>query len=147
METHVCPVCGTAKSYDQFNRHHRKGPHEPWNFRQCKECAHKAYTERYANPNRRAVLNESSNNWKKENPDKHAALAREYRKRHPEKITAQNRLNYAIKKGLVKRLPCEICGSGDRVHAHHVSYDPKDWYNVQWLCHVCHKLMHTDSPT
>lgn len=141
METHVCPICGKRKVLTQFNKHHRQGPLEIWNVRYCKECVHKTYLKRYANPKSRKALLGSSVNWKKRNPERHAKLAREYRKKHPEKIMAQNRLNYAIRKGRLKRQLCEICGAG-KAHAHHVSYEPKDWYNVRWLCYVCHELEH-----
>lgn len=78
--------------------------------------------------------------WKKKNPDRHAELARAYRARNPEKIRAQNRLNYAIRKGVVKRQPCESCGTSERVHAHHDDYSkPLD---VWWLCYLCHKVEH-----
>ncbi len=138
----VCKQCGVEKDIEEFNKHLRSGPLEPWNARRCKECTHKEYAQRYATPVRRKRQLKASSNWKSNNPEKHAALARDYRQRHPEKITAQNRLNYAVRKGLVERKPCEVCGSEEKVHAHHVSYEPEDWYNVRWLCYVCHKLEH-----
>ncbi len=142
MEMHHCKLCREVKPFDQFVKVLRSGPLESWNLRYCKDCAHKQYLKRYEDPKKRKNQNKASNNWKAENPERHAQLAVEYRKRHPEKTIAQNRLNYAVRKGLIKRLPCEVCGSAERVHAHHHSYAPEDWYNVKWLCHVCHKLEH-----
>ncbi len=139
----VCKVCGEKKDVSEFNKVLRDGPLEEWNLRRCKDCAHTDYKNRYGNPKQRRTLNKSSAAWKKNNPERHAELAREYRLRHPEKTMAQNRLNYAIRKGLIERQPCEVCGESNRVHAHHISYEPKDWYNVRWLCYVCHKLEHT----
>lgn len=82
----------------------------------------------------------ASRAWKKANAERHAEIARGYRARNPEKTLAQNRLNYAIKKGLVERQPCEKCGTGNRVHAHHDDYGrPLD---VRWLCYLCHKDEH-----
>lgn len=142
MDMHVCRVCGQRKSLEQFDKIIGSQPLDHWNIRRCKSCTHIEYEKRYANPARRKVQLDASFDWKKRNPERHAALAREYRKRNPEKIVAQNRLNYAIRKGRLKRLPCEICGEAKKVHAHHVSYDPKDWYNVRWLCYVCHEIEH-----
>jgi hypothetical protein len=144
MSSHECKFCGEAKPFTEFNKHLSEGPLEPWNLRRCKACAHRDFKQRQQDPdaNRRLML--SSRAWKDRNPDRHAELAREYRKRHPEKIIAHNRLNYAIRMGRVVRLPCGVCGTTEKVHAHHVSYDPADWYNVKWLCYVCHKIEHTE---
>lgn len=81
-----------------------------------------------------------SRKWKKENKERHAELARAYRRRNAEKVLAQNRLNYAVRKGLIKRLPCEGCGTDVRVHAHHHDYSKP--YEVRWLCFQCHKDAH-----
>lgn len=83
---------------------------------------------------------ESSKNWKQQNPERHAELARAYRRRNPEKIKAQNLLNYAIRKGELQRGRCEGCGTGVRVHAHHHDYSKP--LEVRWLCYRCHKGAH-----
>lgn len=83
---------------------------------------------------------ETSKEWKKANRERHAELARAYRHRNPEKLQAQNRLNYAVRSGVLERKPCEECGTANRVHAHHHDYSkPLD---VRWLCYVCHKKAH-----
>lgn len=83
---------------------------------------------------------EMSRNWKKNNPERHAELAREYRARNKEKTKAQNQLNYAVRKGLIERQPCETCGTSERIHAHH--HDYSEPFDVQWLCYKCHKKAH-----
>lgn len=142
-----CKVCGVEKPTLELNKLFRAGPWEQWNVRECKACCHARYTERYASPDKRKAQLKASRSWKDRNPERHAEAARAYRKRHPEKIIAQNRLNHAVRKGIVKRAPCEVCGTTDRVHAHHRSYAPEDWFNVRWLCFVCHKLEHTEPPS
>ncbi len=83
---------------------------------------------------------ETSRAWKKDNPERHAELARAYRARNREKTRAQNQLNYAIRTGRLSRMPCEVCGTNERVHAHHHDYRlPLD---VHWLCYQCHKNAH-----
>jgi hypothetical protein len=83
---------------------------------------------------------ERSRSWKSKNPERHAELAKAYRLRNPQKTKAQNQLNYALRKGVVFRGPCEVCGSEEKVHAHHHDYSkPLD---VHWLCFICHKKAH-----
>lgn len=138
-----CKQCQLVKDESEFSKVYSDGPREKWNLRKkCRSCSHDEYRERRSNPKRLKAMKIAGQNWKKENPAEHARLAREYRQRHPEKIIAQNRLNYAIKKGRVVRQPCEVCGRSDRVHAHHRTYLPEDWYNVKWLCIQCHKDEH-----
>jgi len=92
------------------------------------------------NPDKYQQQLEASAAWKKANKARHAELARAYRKRNPEKLKAQNELNYAIRSGRMERKPCEVCGTDQRVHAHHHDYSkPLD---VRWLCFVCHKKAH-----
>lgn len=91
-------------------------------------------------PEKRQQQKEMSNAWKKNNPERHAELAREYRLRNPQKTKAQNKLNYALRTGQVVKGPCEKCGTDLRVHAHHHDYSrPLD---VRWLCYLCHKAEH-----
>jgi len=83
---------------------------------------------------------ERSRNWKQNNKERHAELAVAYRARNREKTQAQNKLNYAIRKGVLSRLPCEVCYTDKNVHAHHEDYTkPLD---VRWLCFQCHKDTH-----
>lgn len=143
MELQCCSKCSVAKPISEFDKQTREGPLALWNVRRrCKACIHQAYLDRRSKPKRLKAMMKSSQNWKKENPERHAQLNQEYRARFPEKVIAQNRLAYAVRKGRVIRQSCEVCGTTDRVHAHHRSYKPEDWYNVQWLCYVCHKLEH-----
>lgn len=81
-----------------------------------------------------------SRNWKKQNPERHAELARAYRERNKEKTKAQNLLNYAVRTGKIEREPCAACGTTERVHGHHHDYGKP--YSVRWLCFTCHKAEH-----
>jgi hypothetical protein len=83
---------------------------------------------------------EAARSWKKANPERHAELARAYRARNREKTRAQNQLNYAVRKGDVARQPCEVCGTDQKVHAHH--HDYRKPLDVRWLCFQCHKNSH-----
>jgi hypothetical protein len=69
----------------------------------------------------------------------HRRHAQKYREKNPEKERAHYRVNYAIKKGLMTRKPCVICGA-KITHAHHVDYSKP--YDVTWLCHAHHMDEH-----
>lgn len=63
--------------------------------------------------------------------------------RHALKKRAYAIVNRAIKSGLLRRQPCESCGTLPeiaRIEAHHDDYlSPLD---VRWLCNACHKRHH-----
>ena len=85
-------------------------------------------TKEYDRENRRKRY--SSNKQKEK--DYHA----EYKSRNPDKYKARYILNNAIRRGTVKKEPCEKCKTTDRVTAHHDNYSqPLD---VHWLCPKCH---------
>lgn len=140
MNIHRCRLCGVEKSIFDFDKKIADGPYEHWNLRRCKECTHKDYLERYANKDRRSAMNRASRNWKRNHPTRHAELARIWRSKNKDKIRSVNRLNYAIRKGVVKRLPCEVCGAYGQ--AHHDSYEIGNELEVRWLCQKHHKLWH-----
>lgn len=64
---------------------------------------------------------------------------RAYRRRNPEKYHAHQAVHRALKKGLIKREACAVCGS-TKSHAHHDDYSrPLD---VMWLCPSHHAQRH-----
>lgn len=81
--------------------------------------------------------------WRKANPDKYKrnyASTNEKRKTvFKDKNYARLQVHYAIKKGVLAKLPCIICGSG-RSEAHHDDYSkPLD---VLWFCRLHHEARH-----
>lgn len=55
-------------------------------------------------------------------------------------VWAHTCLAAAIRRGLVKRQPCSVCGTTDNVDGHHFSYEkPAD---VTWLCRLHHVQTH-----
>ena len=67
---------------------------------------------------------------------------KKWKQNNPEKVKAQQELHYSIRKGLVKKEPCQGCGSNYMVHGHHEDYSaPLD---VIWLCPLCHSHLHIE---
>jgi hypothetical protein len=57
---------------------------------------------------------------------------------------ARDYLNRLIRRGVVKRKDCEVCGSDKNVEAHHDDYEkPMD---VRWLCRIHHDEHHKNNP-
>lgn len=71
---------------------------------------------------------------------------RKWRQSHPltesqrVKDIARSRVSVALSRGHLTRQPCEVCGSTDRLEAHHDDYDrPLD---VRWFCRLHHLAHH-----
>lgn len=63
-----------------------------------------------------------------------------YRKANPIKCRAWNLVYRAIRRGDLHRQPCEVCGSKERIHAHHDDYSKP--LIVRWLCRKHHMMHH-----
>jgi hypothetical protein len=59
---------------------------------------------------------------------------------NPEKVAAHKAVERALRKGILVRQPCEVCGAASRVHAHHENY--AEPLAVRWLCALHHKDAH-----
>lgn len=64
---------------------------------------------------------------------------------NPQAKWAHMALASAIRRGLIDRGPCEICGAlhgeaGAIVDGHHPDYDKP--MHVQWLCRLHHRRLH-----
>lgn len=58
----------------------------------------------------------------------------------PEKESARQLVSKALVRGDLVRQPCEVCGSEQRVHAHHDDYAKP--LEVRWLCSRHHGEVH-----
>ena len=56
------------------------------------------------------------------------------------KIDARRQVIRAIKSGLLKRMPCEVCGA-IKTHGHHPDYSRQLY--VRWLCPLHHSEVHS----
>ena len=62
-----------------------------------------------------------------------------WRERNPKARWAHICLASAIRRGLVERGPCEVCGK-EPAEGHHDDYDKPAV--VRWMCRACHKAWH-----
>lgn len=81
-------------------------------------------------------------NWNARNPGHASSAAMKWQTLNPQKKAAHRAIAKALKQGLLKKLPCVICGSG-RSEAHHEDYTKV--LDVIWLCRLHHKHRHLQS--
>ena len=97
-------------------------------------------------PNReRFKSDEDYREWYRQYRDKNRIKLREYNRKYnsswrlaygTERDKVRNKVYFAVKKGILKRGNCEICGSRE-VEGHHFNYSLP--LKVVWLCPVHHK--------
>src|SRR5262245_26938922 len=85
--------------------------------------------------------------WRRLNPERSRERDRQRdrkgRYKTPEDLLkrhARNVLNAAVRKGKIQRLPCEVCGATETIHAHHENY--REPLRVRWLCRLHHEEHH-----
>lgn len=104
----------------------------------CADCAiafRKEQAEKY--PERNKAI--SSRYYQSHREDR-LAYHRKYNLENKEKISARNRLGYAVRQGHLIKLPC-FCGEL-KTEGHHEDYSkPLD---VVWLCRRHHERHHVD---
>jgi len=81
--------------------------------------------------------------WKKKNPKKFRKSKnkenRKYFSKYPERKRFAQKVHLLLKKGVIKKQPCMICGSIKQVEATTLSGNP---YSPTWLCDRCNKEIH-----
>lgn len=113
-----CSMCHQLKLESDFYRNRAQ---KDGFYHYCKEC-HITYFKKYAFTKiRKKHQQRKTANWTQKNPEK--------RKAH-------NILNTALHAGKITRQPCQVCGSTQRVEAHHEDYSKP--LEVEWLCRKHH---------
>lgn len=68
---------------------------------------------------------------------------KQYREKYPNKAKAHRAVNFALRRGNLKKGICEVCGSNINVVAHHDNY--LEVLKVRWMCQAHHKQWHRDN--
>ena len=77
--------------------------------------------------------------WRENNKESIRESRKKWNLNNPEKYKAQRMVEHKVESGIIKRLPCEVCGD-IKSQAHHPDYlKPLD---VIWLCQIHHKQLH-----
>lgn len=130
-----CFKCKIEKSITGFYSHKQMAD---GHLNKCKECTKKDVQNRYNDPVAIKKIVEYERR-RFQNPERKKKLM-EYQKRrrhrNPEKDKARRDIGRAIKKGVVRRRPCDICGNIN-TEAHHTNYSANTF---QWLCRKHHLM-------
>ena len=129
-----CTKCGERKPVDGF---YRDPFHASGHRSECKACTAAAHRARRA----KGLLRESERLRYHANPKVRAKVATQtakWKARNKEKLRAHAEVEKALRKGVLVRQPCGVCG--EKAQAHHADYTkPLD---VQWLCPFHHARQH-----
>ena len=112
-KTKVCKTCGIAKDISEFRIHNNE----------CKKCMGKRCAQ-YQLKRRR------------EDPD-FKAKHKKYDPHHK----VHDKVCKHLKRGNIVKGPCIVCGTTEKVQAHHEDYNKP--FEIMWLCCKHHIQLHT----
>lgn len=118
MELLLCSKCHKLKKREDYHRN--KSKKRGCNT-YCKQC---------------------QNEYRKENKKYFHKKWRNHYQKNKNKFKCRHKTYNAIKKGALKRMPCQFegCSETENIHAHHYDYDKP--LNVKWLCRKHHYQTH-----
>lgn len=143
----TCFKCLADKPVDEFYRHPQMGDGY---LNKCKECTKQDVSENreknhdyYVWFDRIRANDPHRVEQRKAYAEKHRGLSDEHKKRwdarNSEKKRAHNLVAKAVKRGILVKKPCEVCGT-DGAQAHHDDYTKP--LVVRWLCPTHHGEHH-----
>lgn len=145
----TCFKCGSSKPIGEFYRHSEMAD---GHLNKCKECAKRDSSDREKRLRRNVAWVEKELNrtriksararerGKGSSPEYMREKCRLWAAKYPHKVKAQAAVCTAIRNGKLKRLPCQVCGTTENVHAHHPDYSKP--LEVEWLCVIHHSREH-----
>ena len=130
----TCKKCKRPKPIQDFYIHSRmKDGH--LNF--CKTCVKKRVQDRYEKEFEKIREYEKK---RFQLPERKVMLTQYQttrRRKYPGKEKSRQKLNNAVRDGRIVRQPCEVCGTTEKVQAHHTDY--RKWNDVKWYCFKHHR--------
>lgn len=135
-----CNKCDTDKPLSEF---HKRKASKDGHSAMCKLCQRERDQKRY-DENRDDML-EKRRAYQKIEAGKaaHFRATQKYKETSPKKRAAHIQVGNALRGGLLRKGPCEICGTTRQVVGHHDDYDRP--LSVRWLCERHHKEWHREN--
>lgn len=138
----TCTVCKTTKDDSDFHKNRTMKDGLCFDCKSCKKKRFKAWREKNIFRDRYM-----SRRWQQNNLEKERLKHRRYReagKNDPLfklKDRTRHKTRELIKRGIIQKKPCEVCGYKIS-NAHHEDYN--DPYKVVFLCAVHHSQLHAE---
>lgn len=148
----TCFKCNRELPLTEFYPHPQM---KDGHLNKCKECAKRDTAERVvsrssdldwlesekARHREKARRYRASGRQKPQSTEKKRETGRKHAAKYPERHLARKMVAHAVKAGLLKRQPCQECGSTDS-EAHHDDYSQP--LAVLWLCPKHHAARHVE---
>ena len=153
-----CTKCGLYKDESQFHGDNSK---KDGLYSSCKECK-SVHSKEWYGGNLEANRKKGRESYRRNRTKRLVYSKRYYRKNRVrmnninrervleqrkteggrKKYNAKRAVWWNLKKGNIKKQPCEVCGS-EKVEAHHyLGYDKENQLKVRWLCRKHHAEEH-----
>lgn len=136
MDTFECKRCGNRKPRSDFYAASNSRGFDS----SCKDCR-KLVIRKRRNDNIDYVRAYDRARGKTEKRKLDSIIRNRKRRKDPDGyMAAHNAVARALRSGRIERQPCCMCGTTEKIHAHHDDYMKP--LEVMWLCVVHHKSRH-----
>jgi hypothetical protein len=132
-----CSICEVVKPIGEYHRSKRSHSGHVSRCKSCTKVIQQKQYEKRADKERAYRAKYLANN-----PEKVKQKHERYRRENPIKVAAQEMVIHAIRRGEIKRLPCEVCGN-EKTHGHHDDYAKP--LEVRFLCAKHHYQWHFEN--
>ena len=133
----VCFKCKQEKDLSEFYKHNQM---KDGHLNKCKECTKSDVSIHRAMNIDKIREYDRLRGYLPHRVKNNIERTKIYRSEKPEAYKSHTTVNNAINRGRLTKKPCAVCGSTERVEAHHEDYSrPLD---VIFLCSVHHHAVH-----
>lgn len=138
VKSKKCIKCYIEKPASEFYKQARM---KDGLFNMCKVCEYArqmSYRERTEYQSRKKY-----ESWHEKTPERKRQqrdIAKRMMEKYPEKQKARSMVSQAVKKGILKREPCQVCNK-EKSEGHHPDYSKP--LEVMWLCKKHHVEEHS----
>jgi hypothetical protein len=132
----ICRICGAHKDLSGF---YPRQVRQCGTVGECKECTKRRVRLRRVKDDGVRAYDRSRASLP-ERVNLRARITREWRQANPAAYRAQTAVSNAVRDGRMSKMPCEVCGSTENLHAHHDDYSKP--LSVRWLCALHHHRYH-----
>lgn len=132
-----CFKCKEMKTACEFYAHSEMAD---GTLNKCKTCTKRDVAENYRKNIHQYVAYEKERFQRPERKQKLKEYQTNRRRNSPMKARANHKTSWAISSGKITKEPCNVCGTTNKVEAHHEDYSKP--LAITWLCRKHHLEVH-----